>query len=934
MEKMILIVTTIFLNISVNSQTIDLQELKSFPSAEGYGKYTCVNQPERIVYFVTNLNDNGPGSLRDGVSQGNRTIVFQVAGTITLLSNIQINSGNIYVAGQTAFQNGGQGITLKSDGNQYDDLITVFADHVVFRFIRFRRGPDGVGGSVSGDNIDFLNADYWILDHCSLSWSTDENLAAGNSSKGTMQYCISSEGLYFSTHWYSVDPNSSSYQTGHSKGSIFGWGSAPVDSLTFYKNYFAHNDGRNPRIYASGATFEIVNNVMYNNRYFNIEVGSDGTDTIRTNIVKNLLIPGPDTRLERYMVHSVDNAYHGIYMNNNIGFHRKNNYQDDWMEVGQYATPIGQSGRSYSPFDSPMKDIFPLLPPAYQLDDIVLSDVGASLAWDYVDLRVLADAENLTPTEEKTITGMDPAHWNGASSYFGIINDPSEVGGWPDLAPMTTIAPDSNLDGVDDTWASTHGVTAWDDVIPMYTFGNITVNNLAGYTARAIYLSYLAEDFKRLLPVEIEADGENCADARVISGTGQYHTDGPSNGFGCHNCDAANHADWWKFKAPSDGSINVKSCLGGSDTRLWIYQGDCGNLVQIGKSDDDCFMNVEGDNFASELINISVIEGADYFIEWDNKWAIDSFVFSFQFVADIVDLDGDGFTSEEDCDDTNPDVNPNQVEIVYNGLDDDCNSSTPDDDLDQDGFLIADDCDDNNPNINPDQTEEPYNGIDDDCNNITPDDDLDQDGFLIVDDCDDNNSNINPNQAEEPYNGIDDDCNSATLDDDLDQDGFLFVDDCDDNNPNINPDQTEEPYNGVDDDCNDATLDDDLDQDGFLLADDCDDNNPNINPDAEEIANNGIDEDCDGMDLVSSTYEIGNSTINIFPNPTIDEINLSITGNLSFKTNLFDLNGKLLISKENSNKINVTKLPSGTYLLEIKDQKTGQKIVEKVIIGE
>lgn len=74
--------------------------------------------------------------------------------------------------------------------------------------------------------------------------------------------------------------------------------------------------------------------------------------------------------------------------------------------------------------------------------------------------------------------------------------------------------------------------------------------------------------------------------------------------------------------------------------------------------------------------------------------------------------------------------------------------------------------------------------------------------------------------------------------------------------------------------------------------------------------------------------------ISIYPNPTKDEINISVSGNLSFEANLFDLNGKLLVSKENSNKINVNTLPTGTYLLEIKDQKTGQNIVEKVIIGQ
>ncbi len=102
--------------------------------------------------------------------------------------------------------------------------------------------------------------------------------------------------------------------------------------------------------------------------------------------------------------------------------------------------------------------------------------------------------------------------------------------------------------------------------------------------------------------------------------------------------------------------------------------------------------------------------------------------------------------------------------------------------------------------------EVPYNGIDDDCNTATLDDDLDQDGFVLAEDCDDLNPNINSDQVEVPYNGIDDDCNTATLDDDLDQDGFILADDCDDTNPNINPDATEIPNNGVDEDCDDEDL--------------------------------------------------------------------------------------------------------------------------------
>lgn len=212
--------------------------------------------------------------------------------------------------------------------------------------------------------------------------------------------------------------------------------------------------------------------------------------------------------------------------------------------------------------------------------------------------------------------------------------------------------------------------------------------------------------------------------------------------------------------------------------------------------------------------------------------------------------------------------------------------------------------------------------------------DNDNDGFNANEDCNDNNPLVNPGQTEIHYNGLDDDCNTATPDDDLDQDGFSLEYDCDDNNAQINPAIQEIPYNNIDDDCNSTTPDDDLDQDGFILEDDCDDNNAQIYPGAAEIMNNGIDEDCDGMDLVTSMHELANSTINIYPNPVIDDIIIDVKGQLEFSACLYDLNGKLVMKAKNEKILSVQSIPSGTYLLEIQDLKTGQKIVEKIIVRE
>lgn len=166
-----------------------------------------------------------------------------------------------------------------------------------------------------------------------------------------------------------------------------------------------------------------------------------------------------------------------------------------------------------------------------------------------------------------------------------------------------------------------------------------------------------------------------------------------------------------------------------------------------------------------------------------------------------------------------------------------CNVTKPTD-ADNDGWLSNVDCNDDNPNIHPAAEEIPGDGTNNDCNLDTRDDDYDQDGLVGMEDCDDGNAAI-PG-PEVPYDGLDNDCDPSTPDDDLDQDGVDAADDCDDTDPEVSPNQVEVPYDGKDNDCDVLTPDGDGDGDGVLPPDDCDDANPDVQGPTTWY------EDCDG----------------------------------------------------------------------------------------
>ncbi len=193
-----------------------------------------------------------------------------------------------------------------------------------------------------------------------------------------------------------------------------------------------------------------------------------------------------------------------------------------------------------------------------------------------------------------------------------------------------------------------------------------------------------------------------------------------------------------------------------ANVSIYYYNSNNTERGSMLTSLDSCrieFEYIKDDNFPDILMILHDMDDCNSASDMSGNGLV-----TFGCLSSGIDLDMDGFTDEIDCDDTNAEVNPGAAENYYNGLDDDCNSDTVDDDQDGDGFGLDEDCDDLNALINPSATEIIFNGIDDDCDPSTLDNDIDGDGYGLDVDCDESNPDINPGATEIPGNGIDEDC--------------------------------------------------------------------------------------------------------------------------------------------------------------------------------
>ncbi len=378
--------------------------LPAFPGAEGFGGGATGGRGG-AVYEVTNLNDSGPGSLREAVSEGNRIIVFRVSGTIALQKKLDILKSNISIAGQTA---PGEGICLRNY------TLNIAGQNIIVRYLRSRMGD------TSGKEADAITiwrgARNVILDHCSASWSTDEALSLGGDvSDVTVQWCIISEALR---------------QSVHAKGS-HGYGSLvrANGGMSLHHNLWAHNDARNPRLGDNYdkppfPVFDVRNNLIYN--YGKLCTGMT-QGVFGANYIGNFILPGPSSE-----------AKHPI----RIGapsklqfFIRDNIFEGDAAQTAdnnQFFDKIEMDGKKQveivpNPFPVPIVRTTG----AREAYADVLAFVGASLpARDAVDARIIEQV--------KTRGGR-------------MIDSQTQVGGWPELKSLPAPA-DRDHDGMPDAW--------------------------------------------------------------------------------------------------------------------------------------------------------------------------------------------------------------------------------------------------------------------------------------------------------------------------------------------------------------------------------------------------------------------------------------------------------------------------------------------------
>lgn len=509
-----------------NIQSADAQDsAPAFPGAEGFARYITGGRGGSIIH-VTTLDDSGSGSLREAVSgDSKKTIVFDVGGTIALLSDLTIG-GNTTIAGQTAPD---PGITLR----YY--TVQPGGDNIIIRFMRFRRGEEL---DVNDGADAFFGRHYtgMMLDHCSFSWSIDECASCYDNNDFTMQWCTVCESLNNAGHGKGA----------HGYGGIWGGKGA-----SFHHTLLAHHNNRIPRLngarynwqgydtltYANSIEAERVdlrNCVMYNQGTGGAYGGPGGG---YHNIVNCYYKYGPGTsssKRTRVFQCSAnnssdsdgvipDNVYGKFYINGNYVVAASSPAYYDWKGVVADHTAALDTIKLDEPTD-PGEVTTHTAETAYEK---VLLYAGASLYRDAEDTRYMYEAETQTATYTGSVTGLD-----------GIIDVVADVGGYTALEETSRESGfDTDKDGIPDEWEVANGLNRYSKS----DASSYTLDSKKFYTNLEVYMNSLVQDIMiaenedcesgvdEYYPAYYTEDGTYVEAIYVTSGIREVYTDGANS---------------------------------------------------------------------------------------------------------------------------------------------------------------------------------------------------------------------------------------------------------------------------------------------------------------------------------------------------------------------------------------------------------------------
>jgi pectate lyase len=362
----------------------------AFPGAQGWAAHATGGRGGQIVK-VTTLAAEGPGSFAEAVNRkGPRIVVFEVGGVIDLgAKTLRITESDLTVAGQTA---PAPGITLIRGG------LDIAASNVIVRHLRVRPG-DADKPKRSGYDFDAISTVAGhdiIIDHCSLTWATDEGLSAsgarfaaggkttedfrnGTSRRITFSNNLIAEGLAHASH----------AKGEHSKGSLI---HDHVQDILIVGNLYAHNYERNP-LFKGGVHGQVVNNLIYNPgvrvAHYNLIaeewIGHDyekGEMVLRGNVVR----AGPSTKeLAFFMIGGSGDV--DLFAEDNLLVDRIGN--QTIQKLGSYTTTPVKINELKTP---PALPFGVSVKKSSQVQDAVIETAGAR-PWDrdLVDRRIVAD---------------------------------------------------------------------------------------------------------------------------------------------------------------------------------------------------------------------------------------------------------------------------------------------------------------------------------------------------------------------------------------------------------------------------------------------------------------------------------------------------------------------------------------------------------------